>query len=136
MQKTTKKLIEEAKAQYDSVGSVYCKPIRSQVIFGKHGWNHLLKDGHGHRRADMDLRNRLIIINFAPEIIRNAISATQEIVEIDIAGKKVPVTYTHVQGIVGHNYACVVIRKFPDGSPHYYSIWDLKKKIRRKIKKP
>ncbi|MFA6587442.1 MAG: hypothetical protein WCT08_00060 [Patescibacteria group bacterium] len=122
--KTTRQLIDSVKKQYKLIGSVYCKPIKARVIFNRHGWNHAMYKSGGHRRNDQDIQMRLNLIPYAPEVIRQAMHAKQDIREETTNAKKIFVTYTEVRGIVDNRtkYFTVVIRKFPDCEYHYYSI--------------
>lgn len=121
---STRQLINASKKTYYSFTPIYCKPIKYNVIFNKRGWRHFIFQGNGRKREDKNIRMRLYLLPFIPEIIRNAISAKQDIVFEQHGGKSLTVTYTTIKGIVDDRkkYIGVTIRKLQDGTPHYYSV--------------
>lgn len=137
---TTGQLYAEVKKIYDEIGSVYCKPLKSNIIFNKEGLKHLKFKRNGRRRDDSELRYRLHILHYAPEVIKNAISAKQVVYERTIGGNLVPVTFTELHGIVDgmKRHIIVIIRQFPLSSPHFYSIRERRSAEQKKkyAKKP
>ena len=129
-------MISEAEALYKTLGSIYCPAIKQDVVFGHHGENHLFFDGHGHRRNEQNIRRRLYLLPLAPNIVKNGKPVKlKETRTIRVRGNIREADFYEI-GLSCLNgkfteFAVVIVRKFPIGPFHYYSIRS-KHKRRRK----
>ncbi len=120
----TTKLITITEKYYKSLRSIYSPSLSESVKFNRHGWNHLLYDGTGHRRSEAQIRLRLFLFKDVKEaIIKHIGYPDVSTKKINISKKDLEVTYYEINSrLKTGKYLKVIIRKFPDGEYHYYSL--------------
>lgn len=127
MEKPITELIDYTKILYKSIGSVHCTALHLDVVFNKHGLNHLFRKGNGHRRTENDIRNRLRIFKYVPDVIKNCIwpsfptNGKTGNKEADARVSYHELYYT-IREWYKKEHITVVIRKFDQGNWHYYSL--------------
>lgn len=123
---------------YKSVGSMWCKAVKDNVVFNNYGWTHLSFERRGRRRSDGDLKLRHHLFRYVHEIVRNSA------VKFDRGG-----TVTSKSEIIRNvqyfelvcwckkedRYISVVLRKIEDGKLHYYSVRRASNKIKKALAK-
>ena len=120
----TKKLLEISEKYYKSLKSVDCPSLDTVVKFNRHGWNHLIYDGTGHRRSEAQIRLRLFLLRDIKQAVQNHNEYPETLVKtIKISKKELDVTYFAINHqLRNRKYIKVIIRKFPEGEHHYYSV--------------
>ena len=63
--------IEKKRAWYKTLGKVYCPALKQEVTFNSKGFNHLLFDGFGRKRAPKEAVSRLNILPLSVDLIKN-----------------------------------------------------------------
>jgi len=121
---STKKLLELSEQYYKSLKSVICPSLDTTIKFNRHGWNHLIYDGTGHRRSEVQIRLRLFLLKDVKQAIRNHKGYPETLIKkVQISKKELDVTYVEINHQLKNNkYLKVIIRKFPEGEYHYYSV--------------
>ena len=124
--KSVKQRLDEISDKYSSIGSVYCKAIRSNVIFNRHGWKHLVYKGNKQRRNKADALLRIGAFSWVVETVKHTQTISTEIRYQRINGRVLPVTYHELQ-YTFHKKSrdvkiVVVLRQIDDGDIHYYSV--------------
>jgi hypothetical protein len=118
--------MQELRPKYDAVGSVYCKAIRSNVVFNRHGWKHLVYKGNRERRNKADALLRLGAFPWVKDVVKQARVASTLTRDQRVGGNILPVTYHELK----HTFTkkkrdvCVVVilRQIDNGEIHYYSV--------------
>lgn len=67
----TRRLLQESEKYYKLLKSVNCPSLNVLVKFNRHGWNHVIYDGTGHRRSEAQIRLRLILLKDVKQAIQN-----------------------------------------------------------------
>lgn len=84
----TKKLIEQSQKTYKALKSIKCPALGANIVFNRHGWNHVLYDTSDRRRSDLEVRLRLFLLSHVREVISNFKGIpVQEIRTIQISKK-------------------------------------------------
>lgn len=126
----TKKLIISSKIYYQNIGTIYSPALDNLIRFNRHGWKHLLFDSHDHRRSNSIIRLRLHLLRYAPRIIKSKQSTiTTSYTQKKIGRKQIQITYIQLFLFDRklNKPIKVIIRKFPQGQYHFFSIRRAKK---------
>lgn len=121
---STKKLLVISEKYYKTLKSVKCPSLDIAVKFNRHGWNHLIYDGTDHRRSEAQIRLRLFLLKDVKQAIENhqGYPDTRK-KTAKIAKKEIEVAYFEINHqLKSGKYLKVIIRKFPEGEYHYYSV--------------
>ena len=120
----TKKLLEISEKYYKTLKSVNCPSLDTVVKFNRHGWNHFIYDGTGHRRSEAQIRLRLFLLKEVKQIIQNHKGYPETLIKkVKVSKKELDVTYIEINHqLKNSKYVKVIIRKFPEGEYHYYSV--------------
>lgn len=113
---------DQIKPFYFDLGSVYSKAIKENVVFNNHGWKHLVYHKNGRRRNEKDIRLRLGLIKNVPVVIKNC----KVVNEIRSVGYVTYFEISHTfrfnkKGVEKLVEIVVVIRKFEDQNPHFWT---------------
>lgn len=130
----TNKLIAQSQTTYKTLKSIKCPTLGVNIAFNRHGWNHVLYDSSDRRRSEVEVRLRLFLLAHVREVISNFRGTpVQETRIIQISKKTIKVEYYELNHRISSSgkYIKVIIRKFPEGDYHYYSI-----RRGKKIKNP
>lgn len=134
---TVKDLKTKTHKIYKSLGSMWCPAVKNNVVFNAYGWVHLGFDGRGHRRTDNDLRLRLQLLPFVPEVVKNAKvqSKPGEARSLKIKDQMRQVTYFEIAQACdgGKKHVTVILRKIAKGKLHYYSVRRTSNKIKKAL---
>ena len=120
----TKRLIQISEKYYKTIKSVNCPSLNAIVRFNRHGWNHLLYDGTDHRRSEAQIRLRLFLFRNVKLAIQNHVGYPEiSKKKVTISKKEIEVAYFEINHkLKNGKYLKVIIRKFPEGEYHYYSL--------------
>jgi len=140
MGQSTTQMITQAKHLYQSIGSVYCPAIKTVVVFNRYGYNHLIYDGHGHRRGEQNIKRRLHLLSTALTVVEKSKAVRKkDKATIRVNGKIRKVIYFEICLSLKTNHqkhdVTVVMRKFEIGQPHFYTVRS-NYKSQNKTKKP
>lgn len=124
MQISTKKLILDSEKYYKTIKLVHCPSLNTDIRFNRHGWNHLLYDGTDHRRSETQIRLRLFLFKDVVQSIKQHIGYPESsIKKVKISKKVIEIEYFEINHkLKNGKYLKVIIRKFPEGDYHYYSL--------------
>lgn len=120
----TKKLLQKGELYYKSLVSVNCPSLGTLVKFNRHGWNHIIYDGTGHRRSEAQMRLRLFLLKEVKQAIQNHQGYPETLIKnVQVSKKELSVAYFEINHqLKNGKYIKVIIRKFPEGEHHYYSV--------------
>lgn len=115
-----KKLINERKEWYKTLGKIYCPALKIDVLFNAKGFNHILHNGSGFKRNTADIFHRLMVLHEIVPILKSI----QDINNYRLDGN---VQYWSFEKLNNDETKVVVIvRKIGNGSVHFYSVWKRK----------
>lgn len=135
---STREMINKFKVFYKSLGAIYCPSLKINIAFDRHGYHHVLFDGHDHRREDQNIRRRIHLFRVAPMVIKKGIIGKPK-EEKETMTRAGPISASYCEICLDcypgkfREKITVVVRKFPEGAYHYYSI---RGRMRQKTKKP
>jgi len=141
-----RKLKEKTKSDYDSVVSIYCNALKSDVVFNSDGWHHLRYDFTRSERSKKNQYNKFKHFNDSVDVIKKTMTIQEYRRAICPVGKtdKNGLRKTKIVEWFGF-YAItsfskririmVVVRRIGEenGTYHYWSVmpyWNLSNKIR------
>ncbi|KKS07131.1 hypothetical protein A3K01_01595 [candidate division WWE3 bacterium RIFOXYD1_FULL_43_17] len=127
MNKFITEVIKEIKIFYDGIGSIHCPVLKTDIVFNRYGWNHILYKGNGHRRGEKDIRNRLRIFKDVPDVIKcckwfSPPRTMTNKVGVNERNAEYCELYHTFKYWFKTEHVTVVIRKFDNSEYHYYSL--------------
>lgn len=113
-------LIKLKRKEYKKLQPVICYMLKETVYFTFDGFEHLHMT-RGHRRGGDDAYNRLLLMDYAPQIIMCSRFIKED--KPKMVGGKVALHY-ELYGRVGKNNRNVIVtlRKVGEGDLHFYGI--------------
>lgn len=131
-------LKEKTHKLYKSVGSMWCRAVKANVVFNRYGWVHLSFGRGGHRRSDGDLKLRHHLFQYVPGIVRNCLVVIEK--SGPVKSKKGIVRNANYYELVywckkEKNHISVILRKIEEGNLHYYSVRRASNKIKKALAK-
>jgi hypothetical protein len=125
-----KKFVEEKRAWYKTIGSIYCPILQVKVVFNSKGFRHLLYNGLGKARSKEERINRLQLLPLVIPVVRSANNIKKH-KEVYLTILKIKMEYWMLQEIVGRQKSniIVILRKIGDGNVIFYSVWKKRDKI-------
>lgn len=112
------KLFKETKEQYYKVGKIKCRSFNNEEVeFGSVGWRHILIKNN-QRRSKEDMERRIMILSFAPEVVRKGI--IKNYIHTFERGKLAKLW--RLEHEIGGIVYKVVIRQISNSNKHFLSI--------------
>ncbi|MCR4277399.1 MAG: hypothetical protein NUV80_03025 [Candidatus Berkelbacteria bacterium] len=128
-------LLNERRAWYKDVGSVYCPCLKTDIVFNSKGFHHLRYDGFGKARSVKECTYRLGLLPLVIPVIKNAKSVYKYTPPDYVKSADKFVEYWALRETVGKQSArvTVILRKVGTGNITFHSVM---KQNDRKTKKP
>ena len=131
-------LKEKTHKLYKRVGSLWCKALKENVVFNRHGWVHLSFERNGKRRYPKDLKLRHYLFNFVHEVVRYSQFYVVSRGSVNSRrGIKRKVCYFELVHFIKREriYVSVILRKIESGKLHYYSVRRATNRIKKALRK-
>ena len=116
-QEEYKNLLEQTKKWYKTLKKCFCGALKKDIVFNSKGFYHLLYDGKGHGRTNKERIERLKVLVYVPEVLKEC---------LHISVKKYgDIYYWKLQGVVGIEKIpiTIILRKIGNGQIMFYSVW-------------
>ena len=114
---------------YFAVGSVYSKVLGENVYFNNHGFQHIMYDGNGRRRKNVEIVTRLNLLPCAPIVVINAKTSVDRVILAvdnklgkDIVFYQLQHTIRSRLNPLRTTEVIVIVRKVGNGQLHFFSI--------------
>jgi hypothetical protein len=121
-----KKLVDERRRWYKSIGKVFCPCLSEDVHFNFKGFYHLLYKGTGERRSIAVTSERMDLLPLSPSIISSAIEFKEYRQEYSKRLNKIIHSWELLETVGGVRVS-VILRRIGNGKIIFYSIWKNKK---------
>ena len=118
-----KKLLQETRVWYKSIGKVYCPALKADVLFNSAGFRHLLFNISDMPRPMEERIRRLRLVQYAPFILQTSIEVgwRRKMGEVEFILFQKHVTDAGSRTITVRT----VVRKTSAGNHFYFSIMDV-----------
>jgi len=133
-----KDLKAETHKLYKSVGSMWCRAVKNNVVFNKYGWVHLSFERGGKRRRPRDLKLRHHLFQYVHEIVGRCRVMIEK--EGTVKSKRGVVRKVKYYELVywckaEKRHISVILRRIEEGNLHYYSVRRASNRIKKALQK-
>lgn len=111
-----KKFLEEKRAWYKTIKTVFCPVLNDWVIFNAKGFYHLRYDGTGAMRSRKEQQRRFKALELSIEVVLGA-------VQIKDFQKRTSGEYWRIEKYIKNKYISVILRRNDSGPIIFYSTW-------------
>lgn len=122
---------------YKTIGFLWCPAVKDTVVFNNHGWIHIRYNSKGKRRQSLDIAMRFKLLQYVPEVIKNAKLVLKKTEGMITSRKGIirKVKYYELAGKVdnGKKHVTVILRRIEKGKLHYYSVRRTSSKIKKAL---